>query len=96
MANSLDKELEDILFTAAGGISDMGKKEIEAIKQAFKKHALPPIESTLKELDEKNSHLDSRLFQQTHDYNRGYIACASDIVDKLNLTSLNGNIETKG
>lgn len=37
----LEKELQDILFKAAGGISDMAQEEIAAVKAVFSKHAAP-------------------------------------------------------
>lgn len=35
MSDTLDEQLRDILFKAAGGITDMGDKEIAQIKQVF-------------------------------------------------------------
>lgn len=41
MPTELDNELTDILFKAAGGISDLGTEEIKAIKEAIEKHVIP-------------------------------------------------------
>lgn len=40
LPSKLDMELRDILFTAAGGISDMATNEIVRIKRAIDEHVL--------------------------------------------------------
>lgn len=41
---SLDERLRDVLFKAAGGISDMGDDEVAQIKQAFADEGWTPIQ----------------------------------------------------